>query len=75
MHEALYCSMLYRRKKVKSFQEGFAERRDLKLVLLDENRKVIESIFSKELLCDGSSARQQKSIASLVSQSLINDNT
>jgi hypothetical protein len=53
MYEALYCSMMYRRKKIKSFQEGFVERRDRKLVLLDENRKVIESIFSSETVCEG----------------------
>jgi predicted YcjX-like family ATPase len=42
MFNALYTSMLYRRKKVKSFKEGFIERSDRKLVLMDENKKVVE---------------------------------
>jgi Protein of unknown function (DUF2439) len=51
--EALYTAMLYRKKKVKKFQEGFVKRVAQKLVLYDERKVKIESMFSSSKLEDG----------------------
>jgi hypothetical protein len=45
--------MLYRHKKVKKYLEGFIDHKSGKLVLYDEQKQRIDSIFSKKELEDG----------------------
>jgi hypothetical protein len=46
MFTAYYCSLIYRNKKVKSFLEGFLEKRGSKIILLNEHKQVIDSVFN-----------------------------
>lgn len=39
MFETLYCSQLYRHKKVKKYLEGFIDVKDGKWILYDEQKK------------------------------------
>ena len=49
----LYCSLLYRNKKVKSLQDGFVERKKTKLVLYNDDMVEIDYCFdSRQLECD-----------------------
>jgi hypothetical protein len=45
--------MIYRYKKIKKYQEGFIEVKNGKLILYDEHKQRIDSIFSKRDLEDG----------------------
>ena len=51
--QALYTSMIYRRKKVKSFKEGFVKRSNQKIVLFDDRKVRIESTFNSNNLEEG----------------------
>ncbi|KAI8819485.1 uncharacterized protein EV422DRAFT_534914 [Fimicolochytrium jonesii] len=42
---ALYCSQLYRNKKVKNWLDGYVEVNGSKITLLDERNEVVESLY------------------------------
>jgi hypothetical protein len=53
MFEALFTPIIYRKKKVKSFQDGFIKRINKKIILMDEGLCVIDSQFSSVILKEG----------------------